>query len=97
MKNQLEQELRDLIIKACGVKDVDPDSVDPDSPLIGPDSPMELDSLDAIEIIVAVQNMYGVRIDNQNLARELLKSLGVLAEFVRRETSEDNPARATAS
>jgi acyl carrier protein len=97
MKNELEQELQDLIIKACDVQDVPLENIGAEDPLIGPDSPMGLDSLDAIEIIVAVQNTYDVHIDNQNLARELLKSLKTLAEFVRNAAQGDKPVQATAS
>jgi acyl carrier protein len=97
MKTQLEQELQDLIIEACDVQITSSDNIGAEDPLIGPDSPMGLDSLDAIEIIVAVQNAYGVHIDSQNIARELLKSLRTLAEFVRKETTEGNSMQAAAS
>jgi len=44
-----------------------------------------LDSLDAVEIVVAVQKKYGVRIGGQDSSREVLRSLRVLADFIRRE------------
>jgi len=82
----LEAELQQLIIDACNVPDP-PNTVDPDAPLIGPDSPLGLDSLDAVEVVVEVQKKYQVRIGGQNTSREALRSLRVLADFIRKEIS----------
>jgi len=77
----LGKELLELIVDACHLEDV-PDVVDQEIALIGPDSPLGLDSLDAVEIVVAVQKKYGVRIGGQQSGREVLQSLSTLAEHV---------------
>lgn len=97
MKSELETELQNLIIGACNVQDVSVDDIGATDPLFGPDSPMGLDSLDAIEIIVAVQNAYGVHIDSQKLARKLLQSLRTLADFIHSEAPGGKSIRAAAS
>ncbi|NLD37058.1 MAG: acyl carrier protein [Desulfatiglans sp.] len=84
----LEKEILDLIIEVCNVEDIPEKEIKPDDPLIGPDSPLMLDSLDSVEIVVAIQSQYTVRIDNQRLARRILKSLKTLADFVRSETQD---------
>lgn len=81
----LEKELGDLIVKICNVSMPIPDALLPDAPLIGPDSPLGLDSLDAVEIVVAVQKKYGVHIDAQETGRRVLESLRTLADFIRRQ------------
>ncbi|PLY02770.1 MAG: acyl carrier protein [Desulfuromonas sp.] len=88
MSDNLERELIDLIIDFCNVDDAEPDEIPHDRPLIGPDSPFGLDSLDAVEIVVAVQKTYGVRIANENTSREVLQSLTALANYIR----ENRPA-----
>jgi len=85
MSSTLEYELAELIINFCNVEDVSPSDIPPESPLIGPDSPFGLDSLDAVEVIVAVQKTYGVRIGGEKTSREVLQSLTALANFIRRE------------
>jgi acyl carrier protein len=82
-KNTLERELQALIIEVCNVLDP-PGEVSADAPLIGPDSPFGLDSLDAVELVVAVQKHYDVRIGSQETSREVLRSLRTLAEYIRR-------------
>ena len=51
--------------------------------MIGPDSPLGLDSLDSLEILVAVEKKYGVRIAHESSARRVLASLDTLVAFVR--------------
>lgn len=80
----LERELRDLIVAVCYVDDA-PEEIFPDVPIVGPDSPWGLDSLDAVEIIVEVQKQFNVRIGGQETGRELLRSLRSLADFIRKE------------
>ncbi len=80
----LEIELQALIIEVCNIPDP-PLTVEPLAPLIGPDSPFGLDSLDAIEVVVAIQRRYSVRIGGQETARDILRCLRTLADFIRSE------------
>jgi acyl carrier protein len=83
MLDSLEQELSEMIIETCRVAGPLQSEITPDSPLIGPDSPYGLDSLDAVEVVVAVQKNYHIRIEAQETSREVLRSLRTLAEFIR--------------
>jgi len=83
-QQQLEQQLKKLIIDSCGIPDA-PEDFPSDAPLIGPESPLDLDSLDAVEIVVAVQKTFDVRIGGEDSSREILQSIRTLAEFVQQE------------
>ncbi len=83
MLDDLERELAEMIIKTCRVADPLPAEISPEAPLIGPDSPFGLDSLDAVEVVVAVQRHYNIRIDAQETSRQVLQSLRTLADFIR--------------
>lgn len=83
MQDSLEQELARMIIEACRVTEPLPAMIPPDAPLIGQDSPFGLDSLDAVEVVVAVQKKYRIRIDSQETGRQALQSLRTLADFIR--------------
>jgi acyl carrier protein len=83
--DQLEQELVDMIVEACDVPEPLPADFGPESILIGPESPLGLDSLDAVEIIVTVQMRYGIRIDAEKIGRTILQTVGNLADFIRKE------------
>lgn len=75
-------ELRELISQACDLDPARVATLGVDDPIVGPESPLGLDSLDALEIVTAVQRRYGVRIDNQNTSLRVLASLRALAEFL---------------
>ena len=81
--NNLEQEVCGHICEVCRVKGVDCGTVDKTAPLIGPESVLGLDSLDAMEIVVMVQTEYGVRIGSEETSREILVSLTSLADYIR--------------
>ena len=57
----LIEELKQLIITECD-KETDPAEVDPEAQLIGGGA-LDLDSLDGLQIALAVKERYGVRIE----------------------------------
>lgn len=78
----LELELLELICKTCNLDDVDIKTISRDDILIGPESPLGIDSIDALEIAVTIQQEYGVRMDSENTTRVVLQSLATLAEYI---------------
>lgn len=52
--------------------------------LAGPESPLGIDSLDAVEIVVMVQNRYGVRIESMESSRLVLENFASLLDFIRK-------------
>jgi acyl carrier protein len=78
----LNREIKQLIIDSLKIADVTPDDIEDAAPIFG-NPKLELDSLDAVELFVALQKAYGVRIDDQNLARDVLQSVDRIAAFVR--------------
>lgn len=83
MNDSLARELIVMIIELCNVEGVAAEEVCVDAPLVGPQSPLGLDSLDAVELVVAVQKTYGVRIGGGDSSREVLQSITSLADFIR--------------
>ncbi len=83
MTTALERELLAAICETCNIKEVDQEAMTADEPLLGPDSRLGLDSLDALEIVVLVQKRYGVRIESEQTSRMVLQSLATLAEHIR--------------
>ncbi len=78
----LKREIKQLMIAALKIPDLTPDEIENGAPIFG-NPKLGLDSLDAVELFVALQKTYGVKIDDQNLARDVLQSVDRIAEFVR--------------
>lgn len=60
------------------------DGLRDDEPWFGPESRLDLDSLDALQISMAIQKKYGVRMPDSKDTRRALVSLLALADYVRR-------------
>jgi acyl carrier protein len=71
--------LKAMIVAECD-KDIDPSDIDDDAQLIGGD--LDLDSLDALQISLAVKKEYGVRIEGGPNARKAMASVAALADFI---------------
>ncbi|MEN8189643.1 MAG: phosphopantetheine-binding protein [Thermodesulfobacteriota bacterium] len=86
---QKKDELLALVRDTCRLPESEyrPDEI-MDQPLIGPESPLGIDSLDAIEIVVAVQNRYGVRIESMESSRLVLATFGTLYAFIEENRTE---------
>jgi len=87
--NELELKLLESIIDICEFTEPVPDNMTINSPLIGPDSPLGLDSLDAVEIITMIQSDFGVRITSRETSIEVLNSLKSIADYIRTRMDEN--------
>ena len=80
--DELKLEIKKLIMNTLAINDINPADVDDEKPLFGGDNALTLDSVDAIEIIMAIQRTYNIRIADQNLAREVVRSVNSIAQFI---------------
>ncbi|HVC38277.1 MAG TPA: acyl carrier protein [Gammaproteobacteria bacterium] len=80
-REQLKLELKQMIIKECE-KHMRPEQIPDDAILIGSEGSLALDSLDALQIALAVKQQYGKRIDGNNKTRAALTSINTLADFI---------------
>lgn len=75
-------ELKKMIVTACN-REIAPESIGDTDSLIGSGSAIGLDSLDVLQLNVAIAQHYGVRIDDTKHARRVMKSVNALADFLR--------------
>lgn len=75
-------ELKSVILAAVE-KDEPPGGLRDDEPWFGDDSRLGLDSLDALQISMAIQKKYGVRMPDSKDTRRALVSVTALAEHLR--------------
>ncbi|WIG56868.1 MAG: Acyl carrier protein [Rhodanobacteraceae bacterium] len=76
-----EQELAKLIVDSLSLENVKPENIDPEAALFGGD--LGLDSIDALELALAVSKRYGVQLRSDNPDnRRVFGSLRALSEFI---------------
>ena len=78
---QLEHELKALIIETLALEDLTPEQIGSDDALFG--DGVGLDSIDALEIGLALEERYGIEIgDDADANQERFASIQSLAAFV---------------
>jgi acyl carrier protein len=79
MDNRLN-ELKTKIIDSLRLEEVTPDQIDDDAPLFG--TGLGLDSIDALELVVMLEQNYGIVIKDIEEGRPAFRSVRALADFV---------------
>lgn len=74
-------ELKAKIIESLNLQDITPEQINDDAPLFGPGG-LELDSIDALELVVMLEKNYGIVIKDMEEGRPAFRSARTLAEFI---------------
>lgn len=79
--NTLIDELKQLIIDSLDLEDLEPADIAADAPLFG--DGLGLDSIDALELGVAIQKKYDIKLEATSAdTREHFYSVAALARFI---------------
>ncbi|MBI5970699.1 MAG: acyl carrier protein [Deltaproteobacteria bacterium] len=79
--HQLKSDLKKLLVETCRKK-IPPETIPDDATLIGSDSFLGLDSLDVLEVSVALKKRYGVRVTDSKDALRIMKTIDALADAI---------------
>jgi acyl carrier protein len=81
----LKREMKELLVAELNLSGRDPASIADDAPLFTRDrGGLGLDSLDALQIAMLVEERFGVRVPEGDEARPIFASVAALAEFIER-------------
>ncbi|EPW1046878.1 acyl carrier protein [Vibrio parahaemolyticus] len=84
---QLHNDIKQLIINALNLEDLTVDDIETDAPLFG--DGLGLDSIDALELGLAIKKQYNIVIDaDDSNTREYFASVANLAKYVSSQTNE---------
>ena len=78
--SDIEDELKTLIVQTLMLKDVQPQQIDVDVPLFA--AGLGLDSIDALELAVAIERRYCVTIPDEAVGKKVFQSVSALADYV---------------
>jgi acyl carrier protein len=80
---EIKQEVRKLVIVALKFENVKPENILDDVSLFSGENTIKIDSIDALELVLAIQTRFMVKIDNnQTPAWSILNTVNNIAEFV---------------
>jgi len=72
--------LKEQIIDALNLEDMETDEIETDEPLFG--DGLGLDSIDALELIVLLEKNYGIKIENPKEGQKIFYSVKTMAEYI---------------
>jgi len=76
----LKMELKKLLVDALKLDDVTPEQIEDAAPLFG--EGLGLDSIDALELAVAIERRFKVSIPDEEVGKKAFRSIDSLAEYV---------------
>ena len=84
---QLKYDLKKMIIDECEKEDITPQDIQNDAELFAPDNELELDSVDGLQISMAIQKEYGVRLVDPKEFRRVVKTINSIAEYIQEKNA----------
>lgn len=78
--DQVRTDLKALIVKELNLEGKSPADIDDAAPLFG--AGLGLDSLDALQLAMSVEEKFGVRVPEGDEARKIFASVNALAEHI---------------
>ena len=76
----IKQEIRKLMVENLMLQ-ISAEEIGDDQPLFGPGS-VGLDSVDALQLVVALDKTYGLKIADPEAARQILQNVNTIADAV---------------
>ena len=79
--DDLKTTLKAQIIEELNLEGVTPDDIENSAPLFG--DGLGLDSIDALELVVIMENHHGVKITDESVGKEALYSIDTMAAHIK--------------
>ena len=85
----IKQDIRRLMVETLMLQ-ISPEEIGDAQPLFGPGS-VGLDSVDALQLVVALDKTYGLKIADPEAARQILQCVNTIADAVIKHQAAANP------
>jgi acyl carrier protein len=86
----LKQRIKAMMVENLMLQ-VTADEIKDDQPLFGPES-LGLDSVDALQLVVALEKNFGLKVSSKEAAKDILHSVNTIAEAVLKKKAETGQA-----
>ena len=80
MSDELIPQVKQLIIDALRIEGMSPDDIDTEAPLFG--EGLGLDSIDALQLVVALEKEYGVVVPDAATGTKVFASVRAMAGYI---------------
>lgn len=84
--SDLKTQVKTMIIERLKLEGMTPDQIDDQAPLFG--EGLGLDSIDALELVLGIEQVFGVKIEDEAAGLQAFKNVDALTAFI----AEHQPA-----
>jgi len=80
-QSPLERDVASMIVTTLNLETVEPEQIDPSAPLFG--AGLGLDSIDALELIVLLQQQYNIKLNNAEDGPKVFQTVRTMADYIK--------------
>jgi acyl carrier protein len=77
----LHRKIKELIIERLQLEGMTPEEIEDGAPLFG--DGLGLDSIDALELVIGIEKVFGVRIQDEEVGAKAFASVNAMVDFLR--------------
>lgn len=85
MSEELITKVKQLIIDSLRIEGMSPADIDTDAPLFG--DGLGLDSVDALQLVVGMENSFGVVVPDAAVGSKVFQSVRTMADYIAQQTA----------
>ena len=89
IKLQVLEKLKMELIEATGLQNINIDNIKNNEPIFGPEGGINLDSLDALELVMLLEKNFKIKLKGKSSATVLFKNFDSLGDYIMKETPEE--------
>ncbi len=78
--HELKQAVKEMIIQRLKLEGMSPDDIDDQAPLFG--DGLGLDSIDALELVLGIEQTFGVKLEDETSGMTAFRSVDALAAYI---------------
>lgn len=80
--NDIKAKVRSVLVDSPVLEGMDPADIQNDTPLA---ETLGLDSVDALELVIGMEKVFGIKVDASGLDRENFRSIDTLAKYIQEQ------------
>jgi acyl carrier protein len=85
-RNELKRSLKNLVVDGLRLQDVRPEDIEDAAPIFV--EGLGLDSVDALELVVLVEERYNIQIPDEDVGKRAFASIEALTDYVSTELAK---------
>ncbi|HJV35761.1 phosphopantetheine-binding protein [Geomonas sp.] len=85
MSDELIDQVKQLIIDSLRIEGMSPADIETDAPLFG--EGLGLDSIDALQLVVGMENAFGVVVPDATVGTKVFQSVRTMADYIAQHTA----------